>query len=105
MTQSLVVQQTNLPLPVVNKGKVRDIYEAGKHLLIVTTDRISAFDYVLPNPIPSKGVCLTQLSQFWFDFTKDIIDNHVLSTQLLDFPKETQSYKEQLMNRTMLVKK
>lgn len=105
MNQNVVVEQTNLPLPVVNKGKVRDIYEAGDKLLIVTTDRISAFDYVLPNPIPSKGVCLTQLSKFWFDFTKDIMDNHLLSLAIDDFPQDIQNYQEQLSNRTMLVKK
>jgi phosphoribosylaminoimidazole-succinocarboxamide synthase len=104
--QTHVVTSTNLPLKHLNKGKVRDIYETdADHLLIVTTDRISAFDYVLPNPIPSKGICLTQLSKFWFDYTKKIVPNHVVSTELQDFPKSLQAFKDELLNRSMLVKK
>ena len=101
-----IVTTTNLPLKHLNKGKVRDIYEVDEnHLLIVTTDRISAFDFVLPNPIPTKGICLTQLSKFWFDYTKDIIPNHVISTELRDFPKTLHPFKDELLNRSMLVKK
>jgi len=102
---SKVVINTDLPLNIVNKGKVRDIYDLEENLLLVVTDRISAFDYVLPNPIPSKGVCLTQLSGFWFDYTKDIVPNHMISTELDDFPEILQDYREQLKYRSMLVKK
>ena len=83
-----------------------DIYEVDEnHLLIVTTDRISAFDVVLPNPIPTKGICLTQLSKFWFDYTKDIVPNHLISTELYDFPKTLHTFKDELLYRSMLVKK
>jgi len=102
---SEIVIQTNLPLSVLNKGKVRDIYDLDNRLLIITTDRISAFDYVLPSPIPSKGACLNQLSKFWFDYTKDIIKNHMISTELEDFPENLQDYDRYLQYRSMLVKK
>lgn len=104
MSASVVVN-TDLPLPIVSKGKVRDIYSANGNLLLIATDRISAFDIVLPDPIPSKGVCLTQLSKFWFDYTKDIIPNQVISTEVADFPKDVQGYKKELAYRSMLVKK
>ena len=81
-------------LTLKGRGKVRDIYDLGDRLLIVATDRISAFDVVMPNPIPDKGKVLTQLSKFWFDLTKDILPNHVISTEVEDFPKECQPYKE-----------
>ena len=102
---SNVVINTDLPLSVVNKGKVRDIYEIDGNLLLITTDRISAFDYVLPDPIPSKGICLTQLSKFWFDYTKDIVPNHVISTELDKFPDKLKNFGESLKYRSMLVKK
>ncbi len=102
---SEVVVQTDLPLNVISKGKVRDIYNLDNELLIITTDRISAFDYVLPSPIPSKGACLNQLSKFWFDYTKDIIKNHMISTDLEDFPENLQDYDRFLQYRSMLVKK
>jgi len=104
MSSSIVVT-TDLPLKIVNKGKVRDIYEIGNNLLLIATDRISAFDVVLPEPIPSKGVCLTQLSKFWFDYTKNIIPNQVISTEIIDLPKELQEYRKELAYRSMLVKK
>ena len=72
-------------------GKVRDIYEFGDRLLIVATDRISAFDYVLGSGIPDKGKVLTQISAFWFERTKHLVDNHVLSTRIADYPKETRT--------------
>jgi len=96
---------TDLPLHIINKGKVRDIYQVDHNLLLVATDRISAFDVVLHEPIPSKGICLTQLSKFWFDYTKHIIPNHVISTDISDLPKEVQKYKKELAYRSMLVKK
>ena len=92
-------------LKLKGRGKVRDIYDLGDRLLIVATDRISAFDVVMPNPIPDKGKILTQLSKFWFDLTKGIIPNHVISTALEDFPKECQPYQENLKGRAMLVVK
>jgi phosphoribosylaminoimidazole-succinocarboxamide synthase len=105
MMNAQIVVNTDLPLPIVSKGKVRDIYSANGNLLLVATDRISAFDIVLPDPIPSKGVCLTQLSKFWFDYTKDSIPNQVISTEVTDFPKNIQQYKKELAHRSMLVKK
>jgi phosphoribosylaminoimidazole-succinocarboxamide synthase len=87
------------------RGKVRDIYDLGDQLLIVATDRVSAFDVVMPNPIPDKGRVLTQLSKFWFNLTKEILPNHVISTEVKDFPEECRLYKEILRDRSMLVVK
>jgi phosphoribosylaminoimidazole-succinocarboxamide synthase len=92
-------------LKLKGRGKVRDIYDLGECLLIVATDRMSAFDVVMPNPIPDKGKILTQLSKFWFDLTKDIVSNHVLSTKVEDYPKDCQPYQEMLRDRSMLVTK
>ena len=89
-------------LTLRGRGKVRDIYELGDSLLIVATDRISAFDVVMPNPIPDKGRVLTQLSKFWFDLTSEIVPNHVISAEVKDFPKECQPYKAILEGRSML---
>ncbi len=88
----------------ISSGKVREIYEVDKDkLLIVVSDRISAFDYILPSLIPEKGKILNQISKFWFDFSKDIIPNHLISTDLKDFPEEFQT--EEFDGRSMLVKK
>ena len=88
----------------ISSGKVREIYEVDEDkLLIVVSDRISAFDYILPSLIPEKGKILNQISKFWFDFSKDIIPNHVISTDLKDFPEEFQT--EEFSGRSMLVKK
>jgi len=92
-------------LTLKGRGKVRDIYDLGDRLLIIATDRISAFDVVMPNPIPDKGRVLTQLSRFWFDMTKKIVTNHVVSTKVEDFPKECKPYQEILRDRSMLVVK
>jgi len=92
-------------LKLKGRGKVRDIYDLGDRLLIVATDRMSAFDVVMPNPIPDKGRVLTQLSKFWFDLTKDIVPNHVISTEVEDYPKDCQPYYEMLKGRSMLVMK
>jgi len=100
-----IVVKTELPEKILNKGKVRDIYEVNNDILLIATDRISAFDVVLPDPIPSKGVCLTQLSKFWFDYTKKSIPNHVITTEVSEFPTELHPYKTQLAYRSMLVKK
>jgi phosphoribosylaminoimidazole-succinocarboxamide synthase len=103
---SHVISMTELKsLKLKGRGKVRDIYDLGEKLLIVATDRISAFDVVMPNPIPDKGRVLTQLSRFWFDLTKEIVPNHVISTNVEDFPEECQPYQEILRDRSMLVVK
>ena len=85
------------------RGKVRDIYDLGDKLLIVATDRLSAFDVILPTPIPDKGRVLTQLSLFWFDLLKDVIPNHVISAT--DFPAPFDKFSEELAGRSMLVRK
>ena len=92
-------------LKFFKRGKVRDVYEIDNQLLIISTDRISCFDVVLPTCIPQKGEILTQLSRFWFDFTKDIIGNHLISTDVKDFPVSAQKYRDDLANRSMLTKK
>ena len=92
-------------LTLKGRGKVRDIYDLGDRLLIVATDRMSAFDVVMPNPIPDKGRILTQLSKFWFDLTKEIVPNHVISTEVKDYPKACEPYQEMLKGRSMLVMK
>ncbi|WP_028840722.1 phosphoribosylaminoimidazolesuccinocarboxamide synthase [Thermodesulfobacterium hveragerdense] len=100
------VWETNLEkVPFLKRGKVRDIYDLGDKLLIVATDRISAFDVVLPTPIPDKGKVLTQMSLFWFDFLKDIVDNHLITANLEEYPETLKEYKEILAQRSMLVKK
>ena len=92
-------------LTLKGRGKVRDIYDLGDQLLIVATDRMSAFDVVMPNPIPDKGRILTQLSKFWFDLTKEIIPNHIISTEVKDYPKVCEPYRKILKDRSMLVMK
>src|SRR5689334_6788597 len=90
-------------LPPSARGKVRDIYDLGEKLLIVATDRLSAFDVILPTPIPDKGRVLTQLSLFWFDLLKDVIPNHVISAT--DFPSPFDKFRDELSGRSMLVRK
>jgi len=103
---SVLVSQTDFPdLKLVNRGKVRDIYDLGKHLLIVTSDRISAFDVIMDEPIPRKGIVLTQISKFWFDLMSDLVPNHLVSIDVKEFPAEVQKYAEILEGRSMLVKK
>jgi phosphoribosylaminoimidazole-succinocarboxamide synthase len=103
-TSALV--ETNLgDLKPVARGKVRDIYDLGDRLLIVATDRISAFDVILPNPIPGKGKVLTQMSRFWFEKTTHIIPNHLISCDVADFPDPLPQFRDQLEDRSMLVKK
>ncbi len=88
-----------------SQGKVRDLYDLGDRLLIVASDRISAFDVVLPDPIPYKGEVLTKLSLFWFELLGDIVPNHLLSTDVADLPSEFQRYSDELRGRFMLVRK
>jgi len=99
-----VIQETNFPgLTPAARGKVRDIYDLGDRLLIVATDRLSAFDVVMPTPIPDKGRVLTQLSLFWFELLKDVVPNHVLSAT--EFPAPFDAFRDQLVGRSMLVRK
>ncbi len=94
-----------IKLPLFVKGKVRNVYDLGDQLLIVVTDRISAFDVVFDELIPNKGTVLNSISAFWFDFTKDVIGNHVITTDVDKYPKELSAFKEELQGRSMLVKK
>ena len=99
-----VVRETQFAgITPVARGKVRDIYDLGDTLLIVATDRLSAFDVILPTPIPDKGKVLTQLSLFWFDLLRDVIPNHVLSAT--EFPAPFAAHREELVGRSMLVRK
>jgi phosphoribosylaminoimidazole-succinocarboxamide synthase len=101
-----IILQTELPgLESPRRGKVRDIYDLGNQLLIVSTDRISAFDWVLPNGIPHKGRVLTQLSAFWFQKLSHVVKNHLVSSNLDQFPETLRGYRETLEGRSMLVKK
>ena len=101
---SVVVWETNFPdLKLLSRGKVRDLYELGDDLLLVATDRLSAFDVVLPTPIPDKGLVLTQLSLFWFNKLGDIVPHHVLSAT--DFPAPASAYRQQLAGRSMLCRR
>ena len=101
-----IVHETSLEgLGSPKRGKVRDIYDLGEHLLIVATDRISAFDVILPNAIPEKGRVLTQISRYWFSRTADIVRNHFLSTEVKDYPDLCRRHAPILEGRSMLVRK
>ncbi len=103
MTNSIF--RTEFPkLKLIKRGKVRDLYAVKDALLLVATDRISAFDVIMSDPIPGKGIILNQMSVFWFKQMKDIIDNHIISTEAADFPHECVPYLENLKGRSMLVK-
>jgi phosphoribosylaminoimidazole-succinocarboxamide synthase len=100
----VVIWETNFPgLKLLSRGKVRDLYEVGADLLLVATDRLSAFDVVLPTPIPDKGRVLTQLSLFWFETLRDVVPNHVVSGS--EFPGAASAFREQLAGRSMLCRK
>ena len=102
----MIVIHTDLPeLGRVKRGKVRDVYELDDHLLLVATDRVSAFDVILSDPIPDKGRILTQISAFWFRIIGDLAPHHLISVEVDDFPVPCQKYREILQGRTMLVKK
>jgi len=103
-----VITETNLPLPVFGRGKARDMYDLGDRLLMVATDRISAFDSVMPNGIPDKGRVLTALSAFWFARTAEIVPNHVINVDPVDLPDAVRAQPalmDQLTGRFMIVKK
>jgi phosphoribosylaminoimidazole-succinocarboxamide synthase len=98
--------ETNLgSTPLLGRGKVRDLYAIGNDLLLVATDRISAFDFVLGSGIPGKGKILTQISLFWFKLLGDLVPNHILTADVDDFPAELRAYRSQLEGRSMLVKR
>ena len=100
------MQESSLPgVPLLTRGKVRDMYDLGDRLLIVVTDRISAFDVVLPTAIPGKGKVLNQLSVYWFEQTQDLLPNHVLTTDVDDYPAELQAHAAQLAGRSMVVRR
>src|ERR1700730_1746188 len=96
---------TTLPLPVFIRGKVRDVYDLGDKLLMVASDRISAFDYVLGTPVPDKGKILTQISSWWFKQLSGVVPHHLISADVKEFPANLRVYDEALEGRTMLVKK
>jgi phosphoribosylaminoimidazole-succinocarboxamide synthase len=100
-------RETLLPgIPLFRRGKVREMYDVGLgQLLMVASDRISAFDVIMDDLIPGKGQVLTALSAFWFDFTRDVVPNHLVSTNVAEFPESVQPFEEQLAGRTMLVRR
>jgi phosphoribosylaminoimidazole-succinocarboxamide synthase len=100
-----IISKTELPLKIFKKGKVRDVYEIEDNLLLIVTDRISAFDYVLKEPIPNKGICLTQISKFWFDFFKNDVNSHMIYSNINEFPELLRDFKDVLFGRSMVVKK
>jgi phosphoribosylaminoimidazole-succinocarboxamide synthase len=102
MTASVL---STLPLPVFIRGKVRDVYDLNDKLLMVASDRISAFDYVLQTPVPDKGKVLTQISSWWFKQLEDVVPNHLISANVSEFPANLMVYQDALEGRTMLVKK
>src|SRR5216683_131547 len=102
MTMSVL---ETLPLPVFKRGKVRDVYDLGDQLLMVASDRISAFDFVLPTPIPDKGKILNEISVFWFKKLNRVIANHLITAEVSKFPLKLKPYADQLARRSMLVQK
>jgi len=105
MSESPVIKTEFKDLNLVHRGKVRDLYEVDEKLLMVATDRISAFDVVMDDPIPNKGKVLTRLSLFWFDFLSDILPNHLITADVEKYPSACKPYLEELRGRSMLVKK
>jgi len=105
MSAKLIDNTDFIDLPLLIKGKVRNVYDLGDKLLIVVTDRISAFDVVFPNLIPNKGRVLNMISDFWFDYTRDVVGNHVITTDVNQYPAGLSEFKEELQGRSMLVKK
>ena len=102
----MILVQTELPgVKFHARGKVRDIYDMGDALLFIATDRLSAFDVVLPTPIPNKGKVLTQMSCFWFDYFKDFVPNHVITGDVDEYPEEARAFRQQLEGRSLLVRR
>jgi phosphoribosylaminoimidazole-succinocarboxamide synthase len=105
-TKADVVLTTDIKeFPMVRRGKVRDIYDLGDSLLFIASDRISAFDVVMPNGIPGKGRVLTQMSLFWFGFLKNVVENHLLTADVDNYPKPLRGYRDMLEGRSMIVTK
>src|SRR5512144_50847 len=105
-TKAPPLLETSLPGVALHKrGKVRDIYDLGDRLLIVATDRISAFDVVMPQAIPDKGRVLTQMSLFWFDLLREVVESHLLTADAAEFPAALQPFAAQLEGRSMLVRR
>ena len=105
-SNAMPLLQTNLPgVPLWRRGKVRDVYDLGDRLLVVATDRLSAFDVVLPTGIPGKGVVLTQLSLFWFSLLRDVIENHVITADVGEYDAPLRAHRDQLEGRSMIVVK
>src|SRR4051812_21043675 len=105
MVKDQVLLETKLPVPFLGRGKVRDIYDLGDQLLFIATDRISAFDCILPTGIPGKGRVLTQMSLFWFEFLRDLVPNHLITANPGAYPAELKPSGEVLEGRSMLVKR
>ena len=105
MCQDEVLLETKLPLPLLGRGKVRDIYDLGDVLLFIASDRISAFDCILGSGIPCKGRILTQMSLFWFDFLQEVAPSHLLTADIRQYPKRLARHRKMLEGRSMLVKK
>ena len=105
MTENIIFKTDFKDLKILKRGKVRDIYEVDDNLLIVASDRMSAFDVVMDDPIPDKGKILTRISLFWFDKLKNILDNHIISTDPAEYPTPCRKYRKELEGRSMLVKK
>jgi phosphoribosylaminoimidazole-succinocarboxamide synthase len=105
MKFKLIIETNFEKLNLVKRGKVRDIYDLGEYYLIVSTDRLSAFDVIMTQGIPYKGMVLTTISRFWFEHTKHIIENHLITTDVEQFPEICMEYKDDLEGRSMLVKK
>lgn len=102
---SKAILDTNVPFPKFKSGKVREVYDLGDKLLFVASDRISAFDVILPNGIPDKGKVLTQLSRYWFSQIDETVKNHVITAEVKDYPEELEEYTSMLEGRSMLVEK
>ncbi len=105
MRQDKVLLETKLPLPVLTRGKVRDVYDLGENLLFIASDRISAFDCILGSGIPCKGRILTQMSLFWFDFLRDTVHSHLVTAKLAEYPRKLSKWRALLDGRSMLVNK
>jgi len=105
MCQDEVLLETELPLPLLTRGKVRDVYDLGETLLFIASDRISAFDCILLSGIPCKGRILTQMSLFWFDFLRDTVRSHLLTADVADYPKKLSKWRSLIEGRSMLVRK
>jgi phosphoribosylaminoimidazole-succinocarboxamide synthase len=105
MKNEYVLETDFKDLKLLKRGKVRDVYDLDNALLMIATDRISAFDVIMNNPVPGKGIILTQISLFWFDAMKDLVPNHVISSDVNEYPAVCRPYAEKLHGRSMLVRK